>query len=325
MADSDGDTQVSFDTVSWNETPATPPVADTPSETGPAAPPPAAATTPPASPPAAGDGVRDDSGPVPFDRHKAILESERAKLADVEAKWKRVEWANELVEQGLTPEQAKQALAIHGHLAGNPAAFFESFLHQAQAHPELAQQVRSIAARVLGAGAGPSGQDDPEPQPDFYTEGADGSRIPFMSAPQMQKWREWHDRAQQRKLDERFGPIEQAEQARAQAAAVAQYRDQVTSEVKAELTALRQQPHFKEHEADVRTYMESQQWRVSLTQAWLHVLQTKVLPTLSQTARDAAIADMQKRAHASSVNPKGGAPSTPASPKGFDDPSLKWT
>ena len=326
MSNSDGDTQApaTFENVSWDAPTGSPP-ADTSGATGSTAPSPAAATSPPADTSQSdAHGDRESDGPVPFDRHKAILEAERTKHTDLEAKWQRVAWVEELVNQGLTPDQARSALTLSGYLDSNPAQFLEAFLQEASNNPSLAPQVRSIAARVLGQRSA-SPDDDPEPQPDYYVDGQDGNRTPFMSAPTLAKWRSWHERKLKAEMDARLGPIEQREQARTQAQAVDTLRSQVFAATKAELDDLRTQPHFSEHEAEIKSYLASQNYQPSLHQAYVHVLTTKVLPGISQRERDAAIAEMQKQAHAGSVNPKGGAPSTPAKVTRFDDPSLKWT
>ena len=336
-----GDTPQSFDdpSLSWapsNEpAPAPSPGADSSGDAKPAASSSEATTVPPVESTPADAKPRESSGPIPFERHKAILEDERKLREAVEAKWQRVAWASQLTDAGNTPEQVQRALAIEGGLRGNTVAFIEQLLTEAAGNPGLTEQVRSIAARVLGTGRQTADTPDPndaEPQPDYFTQHEDGSRTPFYSGPQLQKWHEWSKRQQEAAMNARFAPLEQVrrdiEQQKADADTQARYDTEYRQHLQAGsavLDKLKQEPYFNDSFlAAMRTYMESQQWKATVEQAWLHVLTTKTLPTLSQTERAATIADLRTKATASSVNPKAAVSGVPVGPKGFYDPNLKW-
>src|SRR3990167_4931543 len=119
------------------------------------APSPAAATTPPAPEPTTGEAPLD-SGPIPLDRHKAILDAERKKYGDLDAKWQRVAWADELVSAGKTADQVKQGLALFDSLSRQePTQLLETLYEELKNHPQFAPQVRSWAGKVLAGGRQP--------------------------------------------------------------------------------------------------------------------------------------------------------------------------
>lgn len=285
---------------------------------------PEAATTPPAQEPTPGEAPFAD-GPIPLDRHKAILEGERKKLADAEAKWQRVAWAEELASSGKTPEQIREALSLYDGIDADPATFLERFYDSLHTHPQFALQVRSWAAKVLAGGRKPveavDPHADPEPGPDFQDE----KGTPFFSAPQLQKWHQWQQRQQEARINERIAPlIRDREQAQEQERLRIAYTE-VENQVKSDLEAFRQQPYFKEHEADIKAYLAQHEWKKSLADAYTHVLTTKVLPTLKSAERADTLAELKTHAAASTVKPSTAAPATTTTPKSFFDPALKWS
>ncbi len=59
--------------------------------------------------------------------------------------------------------------------------------------------------------------------------------------------------------------------------------------------------------------------------AYLKVLARDVLPTLGANAQSQLLDSLQQKATASTaVNPASAAPTSRATPKGFNDPSLQW-
>lgn len=335
-----GDTPLSFDSPELWEPSATatdtPPVSDTSGDANVTASSPEAATVPPVESTPTDAKPREHAGPIPFERHEAILKAERQQRTDLEAKWKRVEWASALADAGHTPEQVQRALAISGGLAGNTVAFIEQLLREAAGEPTLSAQVRSIAARVLGTSQPPAvATDDTEPQPDYFTPNEDGTRTPFYSGPQQQKWQAWHQRQMTSEIDQRLAPLEKVRQdietQRTNAEQRARYDSELDQHTKAgqvRLDELKQESYFTpEFFKAMQDYAKSVNFRIgdramTIDDAWLHVLRTTV-PTLARTESAKTIADLRTKAHASSVAPRGGASGVSA-PKGFFDPSLKW-
>jgi hypothetical protein len=276
---------------------------------------PEAATAPPAA-----DDTREaapsQDGPIPFDRHKAILEGERTKLAEAEAKWQRVAWADELAAAGKTPEQVREALAVFDSVQADPVGTLERLYDYLQSNPQLAPQARSWAGRVLGTKAAePAGE--AEPQPDFQ-DPATGAK--FYSQEQQARLMAWRERQVVQRLEERFQPLITAHER-----ALQQERERgVAQQAEAEFAAFKDRPHFAEHKADILAFMQARQWNASLSDAYAHVLETKVLPKLAEQGKAQAVADFQKQAQASSARPSAAAPVTPAAARSFMDPSLKW-
>jgi hypothetical protein len=319
----------SLDWSGGGATEATSPVAEPESTTTDSAQPPASATTSPENAPT-DSAAPPESGPIPLERHKAILEDERKQRTDLEAKWQRVAWAETLADAGKSPEQIQQALQLFDGIDGDPAGFLERFYSALQEHPQYAPQIRSWAGRVLGGqrqtaapqpngGAQPHG-DDPEPQPDYQ----DQSGTPFYGAARLAEWGKWRDRQLEARINERINPLLEDRQQAQQRQQLEQQRASVEAGLRTELETLRKQPHFKEHESKVKAYLASKQWKASLAEAWNHVLVTDVLPSLNSTVKAQTLAELQTQAAASSLKPNSSAPVTQGSPKGFMDPNLKW-
>lgn len=268
---------------------------------------------------------RPPQGPIPFDRHTAVLAAERTKREAVEAKLARVAWADTLQEAGKTGEQVQQALQMFDGITQDPVGFLDRFHAQLQQHPDLATPLRSWAGRVLASrtqgGTVPSGSDDQsEPQADFQNE----QGIPFFSGPQLVKWQAWTARQQQAQFQAALAPLVADRTARQQHEANRILEQQQTQLVASELTELRKIPAFKENESKVKAYLEQHNYQVPLQTAWTHVLVHEILPTLSQTARTTQLTELQRKAGASTVTPRASSATTGARPTAFDDPSLEW-
>lgn len=144
--------------------------AATPEAASPAVEPTPVEKTPPAIP---ASPVVDEHGPIPFERHEAILGKTRREYDD---KISQLSWA-----QGLTREEVERALALDRIYRTNP--------ERLAAH--LSERVKPNA----------------EPQPD--TKDEHGQL--FYSPQQAAKWADW--KADQKvaalraEMDERYGPI----------------------------------------------------------------------------------------------------------------------
>lgn len=150
--------------------PSTPTDADTP---GPA-------TVDPAT---SGTTVPDGSaGPIPFDRHKSILEHARSESrAAAEKEWKsRFGWA-----ERYQPEQVEQGSRLYQWLNTNPRQF------AAWLKSQIGDEDLPSGARAPEAGP---------PEPDLRAE--DGT--PVFSAPQLQKYMEW----QTAQLQKQWEPVQ---------------------------------------------------------------------------------------------------------------------
>lgn len=324
---SSGDTKpvTSFDQLpatAWDE-PApetTSPVADpAPSETAADPSPESATASPAATTPSA--ATPPEAGPIPLDRHRAILEGERTKFSDLDAKYQRIAWADELVSAGKTPEQVRDALAVFDSVDTDPIGYMERLFTVLQQHPNTAPLARALAGRVLGThAAGSPAGDEPEPGPDYQT--ADGAK--FYSVEQQAKWMAWREQRLMSGMDEKIRPLLTAHQEAQHTAARRAADEAAAGQAISEFEGLKDKPYFAEHKAEILAYLQQHKFQVPLQTAYLHVLETKVIPGLKQNGTAQAVADLQREAHASSLKPSGGAPVAPKSPTSFNDPSLKW-
>lgn len=329
------DTPLTFDSPElWKPdapAPSASSVEDTSGDAKPPASSPEAATVPPVdhTPP---DAKPRDAGPIPFERHEAILKAERQQRTDLEAKWKRVEWASKLADEGHTPEAIQRALAIHGGMVGNTEAFLEQLLTEAAGVPSLKAKVQALAARLYAEPKPSSATDDAEPQPDLFQNNGDGSQTLVMSWKRQQEWNAWQQRQQSRQLDERFAPLEQVRQQieREKAEHEAQKRDDAEIQHhkdagQSRLDELKKEPYYSpEFLKAMQDFAKSVNFNTTVDAAWLHVLRTSTLPKLSETERAKTIADLRTQAVSSSVNPKGAVSGVSTGPKDFYHKSLKW-
>ena len=285
---------------------------------------PADAQTPPVEVAPTPDAVAPpDRGPIPFERHEAILAKARQERDEEKAKWSRLEWADALVNAGKTPDQVRYAVGLLEGLDSDYVGTMDRLFRIAETNPELQAHVRSLAGRWLGQSVpGAPADTDPEPQPDFQ-ESNTGKAV--FSAERLQQWNDWRERRIEAKLTERFAPLVQShEDAQRRGRAQAEY-DRHATALKAEFDRYATKPHFQEHKAAILELIKASGWKMSIGDAYNDVLLTKVLPTASQTAKADQLADFQRQAHASSAKPSAGAVVTPVRYKSFKDiPADKW-
>jgi hypothetical protein len=268
------------------------PAATTPEGT---TPPPAsasAATTVPPGDSAASTGIpATPQGPIPFDRHQAALDNARTKAKDEAlAEWRQQHGWAEHVDRAAV-EQAQRVGQLY---AQNRVAFVDQLLQDALQNQTDGPQILSLIGRALASRRGQSAQLETEPEPDLQTE--DGRGV--YSATQLQKWRDWNNRQLEARFDQKLQPLQSAEERRAQDAAVAEMRTQAVTDAQALLTELRQSPGFKEHEVAIKAAMTADP-KLSVEAAYRKV----VVPKLSQTERQAVVADLQKTATATTASP----------------------
>lgn len=326
MAPTEGDTQptsLTDSSLSWSE--ADPLPADTPNADAPTASSPEAAIEPPVETPREGDGTGQHQGPIPFDRHKTILDGRTRERDEFKGKYESLTWAEQLTAQGYTQDQIAGAVQMANLAAGDVSGFLDYYRGVAETDPTAAAQLRSWAARVLGSGnvqPPPQGAGaDQGPQPDLITE--DGKHRVYSDRQQALR-EQWLEQKLVAKIGERYKPLTDLQGRVEKAEAEQRHFDQQYSSTKAEIAKLENKPHFKENIEGIRNYMREQNFRVSVTDAYLHILDTKVFPSISETERAKVVADYRQSAAASSASPNTASPSTPVRVTSLTDPSLKW-
>ncbi len=291
---------------------------DEPSSEASSAEPSAAAPTSQPTPPKTDEQTRDSRGPIPYDRHQAVLTNARNEAQRaLEAERAKYGWVQPYVERGLTQEQFEYLIQAGQTLGSDPVRFLNEVVGTDNpAIQQWAAQVLQASRRAEASGA----SDDAEPQPDLQTP--DGLLV--YSAQQQVKREAWVKRQLLAEVQGTIKPLvderQQREQERAYQATVAK----VTGEAEQTVNELKELPHFWENRKAILAEWQSHGGKLSLERAFLNVLKRDIFPTLSQTAQAKVVADMRKQAHAGSVNPKGAVPTESAEISSFRDARLKW-
>lgn len=202
------------------------------------APAPATEEPPPVEPVA-----EETAGPIPFERHKAVLESTRKKAAE------------EAVQQ--FQQKYGGAISWQEQFNADPIGTFMRLGQELQAHPDLSQQLRSEAGRLLAAQrrpqqqAAPEPQAEPEPAPDLVGRDANGQEVRFYSAEQQAKREAWREQQWERRSAERYAPLMELQK---QYAAMQEAKKQTADYVERNrplAEELREMPGFADHRADI--------------------------------------------------------------------------
>jgi hypothetical protein len=194
----------------------------------------------------------------------------------------------------------------------NPYQFVENWIDQLAEHPQYSPQILAKAARMLQSRRG-AAQTSEEPAPDVPIVDAHGNVTgQTYSAKQLKAWREWDWAQKQAGLEQRLQPLEQMRTVMEQRAAYAQVQQQSDEYARTTLQELRQDPHFKEHEAKVKqALIDHPEWGDNVHRAYHHVLQTDVFPTISRSAETKVLADLKTQAAGGSIRPDGAGTATP--------------
>lgn len=150
--------------------------------------PPAQAATAPAPTPETPADVPPTRGPIPFDRHKAVITNTRNEA--------RRETLTEFgIADNMSAKDVSTGLNLVRLLNENPALFVQMVQSQLGG--------AATPATAPAAAAVPKHAEDPEPEPDI--ELSDGRHV--YSAEQQRLWQQWNGRKFQAQIDERYGPI----------------------------------------------------------------------------------------------------------------------
>lgn len=263
----------------------------------------------PNAPAAAVVPAPSDKGPIPFERHQAILDNARKKtLGEVASR----------VEQHFGP-----AIQLQQRLRSDPAGTLTQLFDEAMSNPDLGPTLRSHAARVLAGSRGkPAGSE--EPQPDLSGQDDQGQTVRFYSAEQQAKRDVWARQQILAEVDARTAPFQKDLQTRAQREQAEQQNAAIRQNVTSRLTTWREQPGFTEHEAEIAEQQAAlvaqglDTWS-ALGLAYTKVYQAKVLPTVRADSQTALVKEAARKAAGSTAHSGTVAPSTQARPKDWDE------
>jgi hypothetical protein len=237
-----------------------------------------------------GQPVSETQGEPPKERWSTILENARKKaVEETEAQYV---WA-----KGV--ERAEfEAARTWMQLANRDSFLALDRLVQGMAQtPEGQQQLQSYFGRALSQSRTAQPQAPQMPGPDIPTSESNGQPVVY-SAQRMQELLQWQQQQLLQQVDQRISPFKQEREAKEREARTNAYTESAISRVK-------DRPGFTEHKEDiVRAYaampvVEGEDEAAKLMQAYLDV----VGPKLTFQARQQAVADITRKASASTVNP----------------------
>jgi hypothetical protein len=244
-------------------------------------------------------------GPIPYDRHEAILQKARADAAaEHQAFVSRY--------QGLDRLQPDQWGAINGlltTLAANPLDAIGQMIDEIGQNPASQRQLQAWIAQRFPSGpapaaappAKPTEPDDPMPAPD-----ADGGYTQAGLA-KLLAWNSRRTLAEAAKINQplrdELGRMQSERQYRELHAQAGQYATNLLTEVSA-------LPGFKEHQAAIKERFLGLKFpkgtpNGDITAALYKCYLDVVVPTLAQSAKQDVLNTLDHKAKANTVNPQG--------------------
>ena len=261
----------------------------------------------------------EDQGPIPVDRHKAILEHARTEARDkAVAEWRQqYGWAEQVPR-----EQLQTMNDWYQRAAQDPVAFALDLVDELSADQSHAPALRSHAARLLRAARAQSPEADITPD------------IPVMDAQgQVVSQAFSADRVKQliaREVAKAVNPLNEDKKTREDREHHETYQRELQQFTKRESSRIRasveSRPHAKEHwqaiVAKAQTYPEDIPVGEALRDAYYDV----VGPLLTDRAKSEVLDTLKTKAAAASgsVNPAGAAIASSKRPASFFDPNLQW-
>lgn len=302
------------DSAGAGSQPATPEAAAAPVETSPAAIVPAAAEQAPA-----GSTSSEAPGPIPLDRHKAILDGAYKERDAYKAQldsWKDYEWV-----RGMPKAEFQDAITKVQRAATDPVGFFRELVTDLDAHPTHAQQLRSEAARLLGRGKGAA---EPDLSPDVQITDANGQVVgQTFSAERVQMLLQ---RAVQEALAKEVGPIKSDYEQRRQQTEAQEAEARLTKQVDQLEASLKKivGDDPKALEALGTALMDPANAGVDPRDVAIDIFNTHVRQTVQRDAKAEELDSLKRKAAASGLNPAGAVVAQKQRPRSLTDPGLRW-
>ena len=255
---------------------------------------------PPIVAPAGADAsvsIAQPPGPIPFDRHKQILDGaykERDTYKQqVEQFQQRYGWAEQ-----VDPTEFQQLQRWSSAYRDDPVRWMAATIAELrQTYPHLTPALTSEAARIL---AGSRGFQEPPAEPDIEPN------IPVLDANgEVVSQTFSADRVLaliQRAVAEAVTPVKQSLAQREARERVQQVTQDATQSADALFTRAQQWYGFETHRpAILRAMQQHGEW--SLHDAYLHVLHTEILPKADQTSQTKLLTQLQTQAAGATVHP----------------------
>ncbi len=208
-------------------------------------------------------------GPIPYDRHEAVLNNVR----------KEYEW----VKEHGDIQTVQQKLQILRRAEQDPAGFARDFMSAARLNPQ----------ELFGPPpAPPAPVADEPPQPDRLLE--DGSLI--YSHERMQQLLDWKARQVEQRISQQIAPIQQR-------VAMADMQERATVRAQQELSAAAAWPGFTEAKADMAAYLKTNP-TATLRDAYIAVVPARLAEQAKASETQGyqkALTELQQKAGAAST------------------------
>ena len=253
-------------------------------------------------------------GPIPFDRHKSILDGAYAERdtarREFEEYKQRYGWAG-----SIDPTEFQQLQRWSTAYREDPVRWMaETVGELKQQYPHLTPALTSEAARILAGSRG--FQPEPEIEPDIPVLDAEGQVV--SQAFSAERVKQLISRSVAEAIGREVGPLKKTEERRQAAEQERAVRYEANLEADNQFRAAQQWHGFKEHNASIeKAYATHENW--SLADAYLHVLHTEILPKLDQASQGKLLSHLQTQAAGSTVHPSGTSPTQPFKPKSFEE------
>jgi hypothetical protein len=222
----------------------------------------------------------EPKGPIPYERHEAILRGEREKR-------KALEWA-----ANVNPDRYRQMSEWYELADRNPVEFYRRFEAGLKQHPTWGQYMQPQQPPQAQA----------EPEPDLVAENGQ----PVYSASQLKKWQEWNGAKTKAEFQSLVNPLLQKSQQ-------SEMQEQAQSFAKKWIDELSGLEGFEELRGDIAKRLKEDR-RLSPLTAYKRAYAETYKPKQAQASRDTLLAEMNQKAQANTANPNAAA-ATPKSAK----------
>lgn len=237
--------------------------------------------------PAADPHATPAKGPIPYERHEAVLQSTRDKTT------------REVVSR--VQQQFGPAIEFQQRVTADPVGAITNLLNEAVSHPDLGPQIVSAMARALSARRTDTAALEP-----IQTDAGD-----FYSAEQVQQLID-------RQIGQRLQPFEEARAQSQQAQDAQRQHDQTVSTVQSRLAQWNAQPGFQTHASEIAEQQAAFVAQGADTWTALGLAYATVVPKKLQAQQTTQqVQDAARKAAASTGHPGTVSPMVRPRPKTF--------
>lgn len=253
-------------------------------------------------------------GPIPYDRHKTVLDGAYKERDTYKQQLDQLSWA-----QNVDRAAIQEAERLGQLYQRDRAGYIRSLLDEALTDGELAPVLRSEFGRRLAQRT----QADAPIEPDIPVHDEQGRLVAqTFSAERVQQIVQ---RAVAEAIGKEVAPIKQtfANQEAARKAAAEQR--ELDTRVETSYASLEKLPQFKEHDQAIAQAMQSPEFAGLSGPEQAYAAWWKVVgPKLQASHKAQTLDELKTKAAASTVNPTAAVVATTHRPKSLTDPALQW-